>query len=98
MAYTNITVNGLKMPIEEKSTIKDLIEKFFDLRCEFLVSRNAKSIPTHRYNTCKIKENDILQVITYSKFCPKIHKRTIFKGVNEIGANEFDINEKGEKE
>lgn len=79
MAYTNITVNGLKMPIEEKSTIKDLIEKFFDLRCEFLISRNSKPIAPHRYQVCKIKENDILQVITYSKTCYRLHKRTIFK-------------------
>lgn len=79
MSYTNVTVNGLKMPIEEKSTVKDVIEKFFDLRCEFLVSRNSKPIPSHRYQLCRIKENDILQVITYSKHCYKIHKRTIFK-------------------
>lgn len=79
MAYTNIMVNGLKMPIEEKSTIKDLITKFFDLRCEFLVSKNSKPIPSHRYQLCRIRENDILQVVTYSKQCYKIHKRTIFK-------------------
>lgn len=79
MPYTNIMVNGLKLPIEEKSTVKDLIEKFFDLRCEFLVSRNSKPIPPHRYTSCRIKESDILQVITYSKHCYKMRKRTIFK-------------------
>lgn len=71
-------VNGLKMPLPENSTVKDIIEKFFDLRCEFLVSRNSKPVPSHRYQLCRVKENDILQVVTYSKFCPKIHKRTIF--------------------
>lgn len=72
-------VNGLKMPVPENSTVKDIIEKFFDLRCEFLVSRNSKPVPSHRYQLCRIKENDILQVITYSKHCSQIHKRTIFK-------------------
>lgn len=72
-------VNGLKVPISENSTIKDIIEKFFDSRCEFLVSKNSKPVPASKYQTCKIKENDILQVITYSKYCYKIHKRTIFK-------------------
>lgn len=72
-------VNGLKMPLPENSTVKDVIEKFFDLRCEFLVSRNSKPVPSHRYQLCRVKENDILQVITYSKHCYKIHKRTIFK-------------------
>lgn len=80
-------VNGLKIPLGESLTIKDIIEKFFDLRCEFLVSRNSKPVPSHRYQLCRVKENDILQVVTYSKFCPKIHKRTIFKGVNEINNN-----------
>lgn len=73
-------VNGLKIPLgEEKLTVKDIIEKFFDLRCEFLVSRNSKPVPSHRYQLCRVKENDILQVITYSKYCYKIHKRTIFR-------------------
>lgn len=72
-------LNGLKIPVNEKTTINDVIEKFFDLRCEFLVSKNSKPIPANRYNTCKIKENDILQVVTYSKYCYKLHKRTIFK-------------------
>lgn len=84
MAYTNITVNGLKMPIEEKSTVKDVIEKFFDLRCEFLVSKNSKSIPVHRYQMCRVKENDILQIVTYCKQCYQIRKRTIFKPEGEI--------------
>lgn len=77
-------INGLKVPVsDEKMTIKDIIDKFFDLRCEFLVSRNSKPIPVNRYHTCRIKENDILQVVTYSKFCPRIHKRTIFKDEQE---------------
>lgn len=78
-------VNGLKVPIQENSTIKDIIEKFFDLRCEFLVSRNSKPVPSHRYQLCRVKENDILQVITYSKHCYKIHKRTIFKPETQKG-------------
>lgn len=72
-------VNGLKIPLGEISTVKDLIEKFFDLRCEILVSRNTKPIPSHRYSTCKVKENDILQIITYCEKCYKIRKRNIFK-------------------
>lgn len=91
MAYTNIMVNGLKVPIEEKSTIKNLIEKFFDLRCEFLVTRNAKPIPPYRYTSCKIKENDIFQVVTYCKHCYKIHKRTIFKEANDLNTKKGDI-------
>ena len=83
MSYANVTVNGLKMPIPEKSTVKDIISKFFDLRCEFLVSRNSKPIPSHRYQLCRIKENDILQIITYSKHCYQLHKRTIFKPEKE---------------
>lgn len=79
------TINGLKVPVQENSTIKDIIEKFFDLRCEFLVSRNSKPVPSHRYQLCRVKENDILQVITYSKHCYKIHKRTIFKPETEKG-------------
>lgn len=86
------TINGLKVPVQENSTIKDIIEKFFDLRCEFLVSKNSKPVPSHRYQLCRVKENDILQIVTYCKNCYIIHKRTIFKGANEI-----DINKKGEK-
>jgi len=78
-------VNGLKMPLPENSTVKDVIEKFFDLRCEFLVSRNSKPVPSHRYQLCRVKENDILQVVTYSQQCYKIHKRTIFKPETEKG-------------
>lgn len=76
-------VNGLKIPISEYSTIKDIIERFFDLRCEFLVSRNSKPVPSHRYQCCRIKENDILQVVSYSEHCHKIHKRSIFKPEKE---------------
>lgn len=72
-------LNGLKIPVDEKTTIKDVIDKFFDSRCEFLVSKNFKPIPANKYSTCKIKENDILQVVTYSKYCYKLQKRTIFK-------------------
>lgn len=85
MPYTNVTINGLKMPIPEKSTIKDIIEKFFDLRCEFLVSKNSKPIPTCRYQICRVKENDILQIVTYSKYCYKLSKRTIIKKEKKKG-------------
>lgn len=72
-------LNGLKIPVDEKTTIKDVIDKFFDARCEFLVSKNYKPVPANKYQTCKIKENDILQIVTYSKHCYKLQKRTIFK-------------------
>lgn len=79
MDYKNITINGLKVPVPEKSTVKDVIVRFFDLRCEFLVSVNSKPFPASKYATRTIKENDILQVVTYSKCCYKLSKRTIFK-------------------
>lgn len=72
-------VNGLKVPLGESSTIKDIIEKFFDIRCEFLVNRNSKSISANKYHTCKIKENDILQIVAYSKYCYKLRGHSIFK-------------------
>lgn len=72
-------LNGLKIPVNEKTTIKDIIEKFFDTRCEFLVSKNSRSIPSNKYHSCRIKENDILQIVTYSKYCYKLHNRTIFR-------------------
>lgn len=79
MKYTNITINGLKMPIEEKFTIADLIKKFFDLRCETLVVRNSQPVPTNKYQTCKIRENDTLQVLTYSTYYAKTQRRIIFR-------------------
>lgn len=79
MNFKNITINGLKVPVPEKSTVKDVIEKFFDLRCEFLVSVNSKPLPESKYMTRTIRENDILQIVTYSKYCYKLQKRTIFK-------------------
>jgi len=85
MDYKNIVINGLKMPVVEGSTITDLITKMFDLRCEFLVSRNSKPVPSHRYQLCRVKENDNLQIVTYSKHCYQIHKRTIFRPeLNEV--------------
>lgn len=83
MGYKNITINGLKVPIPEKSTIKDVIEKFFDLRCEFLVNLNSKPLPERNYMTRTIRKNDILQIVTYSKYCYKLQKRTIFKPSDE---------------
>lgn len=82
MTYKNITLNGLKIPVDDKYSVMDLIERFFDLRCEFLVKKNSRTIPSHKFSNSKIKENDILQVITYSKYCYKLHKRTIFKADN----------------
>lgn len=79
MGYKNITINGLKAPVSEKSTVKDVIDKFFDSRCEFLVNVNSKPLPESKYMTRTIRENDILQVVTYSKYCYKLQKRTIFK-------------------
>lgn len=79
MAYKNITLNGLKIPVDEKYNVMDLIERFFDLRCEFLVKKNLRVIPSHKFSHSKIKENDILQVVTYSKYYYQIQKRTIFK-------------------
>lgn len=79
MDFKNIVVNGLKMPIAEESTIKDIITKFFDLRSEFLVTRNAKPIPNHRYQLCRVKENDNLQIVSYSKYPHQLHKRSIFR-------------------
>jgi len=79
MTYKNVVINGLKMPLDGKLSIKDVISKFFDLRCEFLVSVNSKAIPTNSYESKRIRENDNLQIVTYSKECPKIHKRTIFR-------------------
>ena len=79
MSYKNIILNSLKMPVADTTTINDIIAKFFDIRCEFLVTRNAKPIPGNKYQLCRIRENDILQVVTYSKECYEIHKRTIFR-------------------
>jgi len=79
MGYKHITINGLKMPIAEQSTIKDIIAKFFDIRCEFLVNRNSRPVQSHRYQLCRVRENDNLQIVTYSKDSYKIHKRTIFR-------------------
>lgn len=79
MEYKNIILNSLKMPVADPTTINDIIAKFFDLRCEFLVTRNSKPIPSNKFQFCRVKENDILQVVTYSKDCYKIHKRTIFR-------------------
>ena len=93
MGYNNIVINGLKMPIAEKTTVKDIIAKFFDLRCGFLVTKNTKPIASHRYQLCRIKENDNLQIVTYSKNCYKPHKRTIFR--SEL--SEVERIEKGEK-
>lgn len=87
MTYTNITINGLKVPVKAKSTIKNVIESFFDLRCEILVSRNSKPVPPSKYSLSKVKENDVLQIITYSEQCYKIKKRTIFKKGNEGNLN-----------
>lgn len=83
--YDNILLNGLKIPVPKKSSIKKLIERFFDLRCEFLVSINSKPIPTNKYATRLVKENDILQIASYSKYCYKLHKRTIFKEEHKKG-------------
>ena len=79
MGYKHITINGLKIPIPEQSTIKDIIAKFFDIRCEFLVNRNSRPVQSHRYQLCRVRENDNLQIVTYSKDSYKIHKRTIFR-------------------
>jgi len=79
MGYKNVVINGLKMPVNEESNVKDIIEKFFDLRCEFLISVNSKAVPINNYESKQVKENDNLQIITYSKECYKLHKRTIFK-------------------
>lgn len=79
MNYKNVVINGLKMPVNEEASVKDIIEKFFDLRCEFLISVNSKAIPANNYESKLVKENDNLQIITYSKECYKLHKRTIFR-------------------
>lgn len=84
MNFKNITINGLKVPVQEKSTVKDIIEKFFDLRCEFLVNVNSKPLPESKYVTRTIRENDNFQIVTYSKFCYKLQKRTIFKPEKEV--------------
>lgn len=82
MEYKNITLNGLKIPLPEKSRIKDVIEKFFDSRCEFLVSINSKPIPNNKLESFSIKENDKIQIITYCKKCYKLNKRSFFKTEN----------------
>ena len=87
MSFTNITINGLKVPVPEKSKVKDIIEKFFDLRCEFLVSINSKPIPENKFESRLIRENDNLQIVTYSKYCYKLQKRTIFKPENKTKEN-----------
>jgi len=74
----NININGLRVSAEEKPTIKNIIEKFFDSRCECLVSLNSKPILKPRHQICRVKENDILQVITYCKNCQKIKQRRVF--------------------
>lgn len=81
--YNNILLNGLKMPIPKKSSVKSLIERFFDLRCEFLVSINSKPIPDNKFETHMVRENDILQIVGYSKYCYKLNKRTFLKGDKE---------------
>lgn len=79
MSYKNITLNGLKLPLSEETKVQDVITKFFDSRCEVLVSINSKPVANNKFETYKIKDNDRIQVVTYCKNCYKLNKRSIFK-------------------
>ena len=82
MKLVNIFVNGLKIPFPKKSSVKNIIEKFFNIESEFLVCVNSKSLPRNNFDSFFIKENDQLQIVSYSQQCYKPHKRTIFRKDN----------------
>ena len=82
MKFINIFINEIKIPLAAKSSIKDIIMKFFHTQSEFIVSVNAKIIQNSEYNSFLLKENDKLQVIAYSEHIYQPHKRTIFKQDN----------------
>jgi len=83
MNSKNVIINGLKILLPERYSVRDIMEKFFDLRCEFLVSVNSKPVPNINYDSRLIRENDNLQIATYSKYAYKLNKRTIFRPESE---------------
>ena len=82
LKFINVFINGIKIPLAAKSTIKDIIRKFFSIEAEFIVCVNSKTIPYPEFNTYFLQNNDDLKVITYSEHSYKPNKRTIFKNEN----------------
>lgn len=83
MRLVNIFLNGLKMLIPEKSSVKDILERFFNPHCEFLVCANSKALPNKNFSKFFIKENDCFQIITYSKQAHNLYQSYISKTDNE---------------
>jgi len=68
-----IFINGIKIDLSEGATLKDVMDKFFRSRCEFLISLNSESIKTKKFDEISLKENDNLQIVAYSRhsYSPK---------------------------
>lgn len=79
----NIFVNGIKISIPEGTTLKDIMNRFFRARCEFVISINSDFVQDKRGDEIVLNENDKLRVIAYSRHSYQPQKRTVFKDENE---------------
>ena len=79
----NISVNEININLPENSTLKDIMDKFFRARCEFIININSESVQSNKFETILLKENDKLQIIAYSRHSYSQQRRTIFKEEKE---------------
>ncbi len=83
METINITINEINMSVPANATLKDIMDKFFRARCEFVVNINSEFIKNKDQKSVSLKNNDKLQIIAYSMHNYQPQRRTIFKEEKE---------------
>ncbi len=79
----NIFINKIKVTLPQGATLKDIMNKFFKARCEFIININSEPLKNNKFETVILKENDNLQIIAYSRHSYSPEKIITFKEEKE---------------
>ncbi|MEI8389543.1 MAG: hypothetical protein WCG23_06615 [bacterium] len=66
MEKIKIIINGIQKDVFQNSNLLEILNTLFAPNSEFVVEKNSQII-TDFFDSVKIEENDILNIVSYSK-------------------------------
>jgi thiamine biosynthesis protein ThiS len=65
MNLLNIKLNGQEKQISEGTTVQDILDEMNVKNSMFVVEKNLEILPKEKYASCKISEEDNLEIVGF---------------------------------
>jgi sulfur carrier protein len=60
-----VTINGQKKEFQENASLKELVGNFCQESSHVIAELNGGIVPGHQWTTTRIKDGDILELVTF---------------------------------